>query len=93
MHAGTSRYKPNTPSYDVTDRHGKAGYRIGESKYRGGSSPPFTGITARSVQDVRGFPGLHHLETRIPCQDDGSALICDFSMPCCLNKTSFRKIS
>ena len=59
----TSRYKPYTPSYDLMQRKGKAGYMVGESKYRaefGGSG------AARSVVDVRGFPSLLHLQTRGP---------------------------
>lgn len=61
MHVDTSRYKPNTPMYDINKREGKNGYMIAESKYR---TNGFGKV--RSVQDVRSFPGLHHLQNRSP---------------------------
>ena len=61
MHSGTSRYDPDTPMYDMRKRDGKRGYQLGEATYRGSKFGP-----RRSVQDVRGFPGLHHLQLRQP---------------------------
>lgn len=47
----------------MRDREGKSGYMVWESTYREKQS---TFSPARSVQDVRDFPGLHQIQIRVP---------------------------
>jgi hypothetical protein len=68
--AATSRYNPNTPYYDSSQRHGKnGGYQIAETTYRSTRFGAF-----RTLQDLRSFPGFHQLESRVPFP--GAHIIC-----------------